>query len=277
MLSSHLNHTTACLWTAVLYKKPPKKPKNQKEKTIYSKQKGLFQWSCEIIMIKTLMCNRQTAEAFFRPSYLLCVPDKPQLSPERDCNVKNKDRGNVSGVSFYRCNTHSASLYSNFKPELQRCGDAWNSPRHPNDLVCALKHRIRFDLTLLKQICNLRINTDSVITFILPPFSSMRSAVISDKNVSVTVSKSRLGATPPPPLLLLLLTVYCNSLASSSRCSVTGLIQQWDSIQIILADSPHNVSVPQLFFSFPWNPFPWCMCSPNSSWCHSAKQWRGGS
>lgn len=113
----------------------------------------------------------------------------------------------------------------------------------------------------------------------LPPFPLMSSPVISDKNVSVTVSKSRLGATPPPPLLLLLLTVYCNSLASSSRCSVTGLIQQWDSIQIILADSPHNVSVPQLFFSFPWNPFQWCMCSPNSSWCHFAKQWRrrGGS
>lgn len=147
---------------------------------------------------------------------------------------------------------------------------------HPNDLVCALKHRIRFDLTLLKHNCNLRFNTDSVFTFILPPFSSMSSAVISDKNVSVTVSKSRLGATPPPPLLLLLLTVYCNSLASSSRCSVTGLIQQWDSIQIILADSLHNVSVPQLFFSFPWNPFPWCMCSPNSSWCHFAKQWRRG-
>ena len=75
----------------------------------------------------------------------------------------------------------------------------------------------------------------------------MIDAVISDKNVNVTVSKFGLGA---PPLLLLLLSVYCNSLASS-RCSVTGLIQRWDSIQIILADALLYVRVPQLYFSFP--------------------------
>ena len=68
----------------------------------------------------------------------------------------------------------------------------------------------------------------------------MTGVVISDKivNVTVPVRKFGVGVPPlPPRLLLLLLTVYCNSLASS-RCSVTGLIQRWDSIQIILADAP---------------------------------------
>ncbi len=42
-----------------------------------------------------LTSNRQMAELLFflRPSYLLSVPDKPQLSPERDCNVNKKTEG----------------------------------------------------------------------------------------------------------------------------------------------------------------------------------------
>lgn len=77
----------------------------------------------------------------------------------------------------------------------------------------------------------------------------MTGVVISDKNVNVTVSKSR-PCFLALPAAAVLLSVYCNSLASS-RCSVTALIQRWDSIQIILADAQLNVSVPQFNFSFP--------------------------
>lgn len=45
-----------------------------------------------------LMSNiSQTPQAlllfFSRPSYLLSVPDEPQLSPERDCNVNQEAEG----------------------------------------------------------------------------------------------------------------------------------------------------------------------------------------
>lgn len=100
----------------------------------------------------------------------------------------------------------------------------------------------------------------------------MTGVVISDKNVNVTVSKFHPGA-PPLLLLLLLLTVYCNSLASS-RCSVTGLIQRWDSIQIILADALHNVRVPQSYFSFPETFFSDICMSLNNYWCHFDKRKR---
>jgi len=97
--------------------------------------------------------------------------------------------------------------------------------------------------------------THDELLFAYVPLSRARTALpliitgvaISDKNVNVTVNTSSLSAPPLMLQLLLLLvllllvfTVYCNSLASS-RCSVTGVIQRWDSIQIILADVPHNL------------------------------------
>lgn len=49
-------------------------------------------------------------------------------------------------------------------------------------------------------------------------------------------------------------SLYCNSLASS-RCSVTGLIQRRDFIQMILADASQNVRLRQLYSFAPSKPF----------------------